>query len=95
MTVDEMVKEQIDLVWEEQILDKNPLATPQKNPIGFVLGGQPGAGKSNLIDKIRKEQGKNVIVINGDDFRKYHPDYANLQISNQLDMPKHSFFYSI
>ena len=70
MTVDEMVKQKIVKIWEREIIGKNPLATPQENPTGYVLGGQLGVGKSNLIDTIRKEQSKNVIVINGDDFRK-------------------------
>lgn len=45
------------------------------NPKAVVLGGQPGAGKSTLID-IAKEEflDNNVVIINGDEFRRVHPE---------------------
>ncbi|MWV63007.1 AAA family ATPase [Helicobacter saguini] len=65
----------IEKIWHD--VYKNQ--TPQDNPQGFVLGGQPGAGKSSLIEKIKNQLQDNVIVINGDDYRRYHPQYAELQ----------------
>ena len=44
------------------------------NPTAHVLGGQPAAGKSHFIKKLI-EQDKNTVIINGDDFRGYHPGY--------------------
>ena len=44
----------------------------------YVLGGQPGAGKSTLTSRIEEKMKNNIIVINGDDFRSYHPNYKNL-----------------
>lgn len=44
----------------------------------FLLGGQPGAGKSGLTALLEKEN-KNLVVINGDDFRKKHPHFIELQ----------------
>lgn len=44
----------------------------------FILGGQPGAGKSGITVLLEKEN-KNMIVICGDDFRKEHPHYRELQ----------------
>lgn len=79
MNTDEILQKQLAKVWENEILNNNARATPQQNPKGFVLGGQPGAGKSILIEKIKKELNSNVIVINGDDYRKYHPDYTKFQ----------------
>jgi UDP-N-acetylglucosamine kinase len=67
-------------VWEKEIIKLNPFATPnQKNPQGFVLGGQPSAGKSNLLLEAKKRLSRNILEINGDNFRKYHPDYKKLQ----------------
>lgn len=44
-------------------------------PIAVVLGGQPGAGKSVLIDNAKKEfDDNNVVIINGDEFRRMHPN---------------------
>lgn len=44
----------------------------------FLLGGQPGAGKSGLTN-ILEQENNNLIVINGDDFRKEHPHFIELQ----------------
>lgn len=86
MSVDEMVQEQLQEAWQSEILDHNTRATPtQQHPQGFVLGGQPGAGKSSLILKVKEELEGNVIVINGDDYRKYHPDYAKFQAQDTKD----------
>lgn len=46
--------------------------------LSFLLGGQPGAGKSGMTALLEKEN-KNIIVINGDDFRKEHPHYKELE----------------
>ena len=44
-------------------------------PIAVVLGGQPGAGKAVLIDNAKKEfDDNNVVIINGDEFRRMHPN---------------------
>ena len=48
-----------------------------EKPKAFILGGQPGAGKSTIIDML-SEKYSNIIVISGDDFRKEHPRYREL-----------------
>jgi hypothetical protein len=50
------------------------------HPTIVVLGGQPGAGKSALIDAARAEQpvDRAPVVINGDDFRRYHPKHSEI-----------------
>ncbi|WP_267523092.1 zeta toxin family protein [Campylobacter sp. MG1] len=85
MKIDEKI---FNKIWKKECAKFNAISTD--NPKAFVLGGQPGAGKSNLIETVRKELNKNVIVINGDDYRKYHPDYANLQAIYGKDSPKHT-----
>ncbi len=82
---DEIIKQ----IWEEEIINRNPLAVPnQSDRKAFVLGGQPGAGKSNLTKNIKKETKHNILEINGDNFRKYHPKYKKFQQENSLQMPK-------
>ena len=39
----------------------------------YVLGGQPGAGKSTASDEIYDKLNGNCISINLDDYRKFHP----------------------
>lgn len=48
-------------------------------PQAFLLGGQSGAGKTNLHDILRKTLPGNPISIIGDDYRKLHPRFYELQ----------------
>ena len=50
--------------------------TSQENPKAFLLGGQPGAGKSALENMINIED--EYVSISGDDYRKFHPLYDKL-----------------
>lgn len=78
-------------VWNKEILKFNPSALPnQNNPQGFILGGQPGAGKSSLIAEAKNRLNRNILEINGDNFRKYHPNYESLQEKYAEDAPKHT-----
>ena len=43
----------------------------EENPKVYMLGGQPGAGKSGLERMINIKE--NYIPISGDDYRKDHP----------------------
>jgi UDP-N-acetylglucosamine kinase len=52
----------------------------QEQPVIIILGGQPGSGKSRLTE-IAKESvfgNKPVAVINGDDYRIYHPQATEI-----------------
>jgi hypothetical protein len=49
------------------------------HPVVIFVGGQPGAGKTALQKRIFTEsQLTNALVINGDDFRAYHPENEEL-----------------
>ena len=45
----------------------------EEKPKVYILGGQPGAGKSGLERMINIKG--NYIPISGDDYRKDHPQY--------------------
>jgi len=47
---------------------------PVEKPRVIILGGQPGSGKSKVLINAKKDfLDDNVVVINGDDLREYHP----------------------
>lgn len=73
-----IVQSKIIKVWHKEIVEKS-LATPQQKPTGIVLGGQPGAGKSQLSKMLDEQYCGNLLIINADDYRKYHPEYADFQ----------------
>lgn len=58
-------------------ITKNKIIETDKRAI--VLGGQPGAGKSSLIKKYSGELNHNVVIINADEFRKYHPRFNEIE----------------
>lgn len=53
--------------------------TLERPPKGYLLGGQSGAGKTTLHKIIRQAHQGNAISINGDDYRKFHPRFLELQ----------------
>lgn len=62
-------------------------------PTGFVLGGQPGAGKS-VIEKLIKSQFENIVIVNGDDYRKYHPQFDKIIEEHGADYPEYTGKFS-
>ena len=59
-------------------------ASPVKSPKAFLLGGQPGAGKTTLhtIIKTTTNIGLNIITINGDEYRVFHPKISEIKNNN-------------
>lgn len=55
--------------------------TPAETPTAYLLGGQSGAGKSIISRRLAKQYQGNIILINADEFRKFHPHFRQL---NQL-----------
>lgn len=47
--------------------------------MAVLLGGQPGAGKSRAAQFAAELHGRELVVINGDDFRRFHPAFKRLQ----------------
>ncbi len=54
----------------------------------IILGGQPGAGKSELERIARKELGQNVVGCNADIFRDYHPDAEKIKAKHESYYPE-------
>lgn len=49
-----------------------------ENPTAIVLGGQPGAGKSNIYKIARNRFENNIVELDIDKFRQFHPNAEEL-----------------
>ncbi|MFD1101584.1 zeta toxin family protein, partial [Schaalia naturae] len=57
-------------------------------PPRFVsVGGQPGAGKGGVLSDVQRSL-PGAVIINGDELRRFHPDYARLMREEPLRMPE-------
>lgn len=60
-------------------------------PTGIVLGGQPASGKTGLIRQIRRgDRSVKFVVINGDEYRQYHPRAKKIDEQYGQDAPKYT-----
>lgn len=50
----------------------------KEHPRAVLLAGQPGAGKTELSALLLSQMRGDAAVINGDDYRRYHPNYRKL-----------------
>ena len=48
---------------------------PVERPRCIFVGGQPGSGKSTRIDELTNNFNNNIIVIDMDLYREFHPNY--------------------
>lgn len=56
-----------------------------KQKRAYILGGQPGSGKSNYF--IDNSEAENCVILNGDDYRKFHPRYDDIVCSDVQSIP--------
>lgn len=75
----EITDEKSEEIFNDILFDFTFAKTAQIKPLGIILGGQPGAGKSYLVKEVEDEFQKDFIFISTDDLRLYHPAYAALQ----------------
>jgi hypothetical protein len=60
-------------------------ARPAAHPVGVIVGGQAGAGKTRAVQDACAEH--DALSIPSDDLRLYHPDYKRLMRQDPLGMP--------
>ena len=72
---EEEFKKAYKIVKEKLTKNKHPV----NYPIAITLGGQPGAGKSNLYEIARKRFSNNIVELDCDAFRIYHPYYKQIK----------------
>lgn len=56
-------------------------------PKATLLGGQPASGKTKLIRHLKANSRTDFVVINGDEYREYHPSYKQIQAYYGLEAP--------
>ena len=74
-----MHRSDVEMIFEteKEFLIKDCLIS--SNPVAILLGGQPAAGKSNLAVIAEEEhQNDTFLIINGDEYRIYHPEHDSL-----------------
>lgn len=67
--------------------------TPVESPKGYILVGQPGAGKTTL-QRMAYENDSNIAIINGDEYRKYHPHFTEIYEKYGKDAAEHTQSFS-
>ena len=76
LVVDKETKDAIiDKLWN-RISSQN--LTSQQSPKAYMLGGQPGAGKSTSTRKLEAQYNRNILTIDLDQYRERHPNYKAL-----------------
>ena len=71
-------------IFTEEVIPESdlPKASSRTHPKAIILAGQPGAGKGGLARAARDEFSKDVVTIDPDDLRDYHPRIGEFQSTN-------------
>ena len=89
MSIIDFSQSEFDKVYQFLKSNKTQTLSPVEQPIAYVLGGQPGAGKTT-IQNILTEHNINLFVINADEYRPYHPKFNTIQSVYGDDSPKYT-----
>lgn len=73
-----------------QLLVSNARLTVRDDPRAVLLGGQSGSGKTMLHRLCRDEFDQNIVIVNGDDYRGYHPRFDQISARYGIDAPAHT-----
>lgn len=84
MFTEEEFAEKFQLIMK--ILLSEAQLVPPKHPRAVLLGGQSGAGKTMLHEVCLKKMDGGGLVINGDDYRSYHPRFQELYAEDGLEV---------
>ena len=80
--------EELEIKFKQILEYYKSMYSPTENPKVVLLGGQPGAGKSGLENMINEK--KNYASISGDDYRKYHPRFKEINLEYGRDASKYT-----
>lgn len=67
-----------NIIWNDIQREYKSLSSVSK-PEGIITGGTPGAGKSVFVKLAQDRLNNNLLVIDGDQYRKFHPNFMKLQ----------------
>ena len=79
---------ELELVFEKILKMYKSSYSPKEKPKVFLLGGQPGAGKTGLENMINTKD--EYISISGDDFREYHPKFKEINLEHGREASKYT-----
>lgn len=80
----------LNTIFLAKVLPTFKYLTAASQPKGYVLGGQPGAGKSQLLRQAAQEQQGNIAVLNADEFRPLHPQFKAIEQQFGLEAANHT-----
>ena len=80
--------EELEVVFQKILKMYKSSYLLSKNPKVFLLGGQPGAGKSGLENMINIKD--EYISISGDDYREYHPRFKEINLEHGREASKYT-----
>lgn len=93
--LDSYGKRELDIRLKKHIEDATAGHLPTPGiPHAFLLGGQSGAGKTTLQKKIPEKTFMDFAVINGDEYRKSHPNFAELNAKYGAEAVSHTAAWS-
>lgn len=78
---------QDDAIFQMIVSDLPSDLTGRQSPALYIVMGQPGCGKTELIDIIKAALRKNVLVCNADELRNFHPEFITIARDYELDLP--------
>ncbi|MCF0163463.1 MAG: zeta toxin family protein [Fusobacterium necrophorum] len=81
-------KEELENAFKKILNYYKSFYSTSENPKVFLLGGQPGAGKSGLEHMINLK--KEYVSISGDDYREYHPRFRELNLEYGREASKYT-----
>ncbi len=86
------VEVKFPLIWANLLAESSIHSTV--TPSAILLGGQPGAGKSQGSKQALERLNNNVLIINGDEFRPYHQYFDEIYAKYGNDFSKYTGDFS-
>lgn len=78
MRLDSFTEEEFRVAKENLSISLMSNVPSQRNPFAVLTGGQPGSGKTTIYRIYADMTHGDIVFINGDDFRKRHPNFLKL-----------------
>lgn len=89
-----VTRDEFNLIQGDIIDDLTGGILPSGSPTVIILGGQPGAGKTELEKLVIKELGGQAISCNADLFRDYHPKAEEIKNRYETCYPEITVKYA-
>lgn len=77
-TLSDFCQDDVDAVLETEIALAKTHYHQHTAPKAVLLAGQPGSGKTELSTMMIARMDSDAVFINGDEYRRYHPNYRAL-----------------